>query len=247
MILNRMSRKKTLQTLRYRSGLTQQGVADKLGIPRSTLATYENDDQREIPYDIVKQLAKIYNTSEENILKSDSYPLASKSGKKHFSNETSKGDPAWDNAKNLTKLEDISIRNLPFLPVKARATFAEYYADSHLDSFTDMKVVYGYESKEYDNAVVIEIDGDSMEPQLRHGMEVLALPVNLADLEYKTSGVYAVLYDTTFVVKRIAHNSPIDKRITLKSDNPTGGSFDVPYSRIRAMWHIVDIVRGKVQ
>ena len=49
-----------------------------------------------------------------------------------------------------------------------------------------------------------EIDGDSMEPQLRSGMKVVGVtPVALSDVKYATSGVYVVAFGNQLTIKRV--------------------------------------------
>jgi phage repressor protein C with HTH and peptisase S24 domain len=239
---------------------SRSSFASEVGYAPSTLTEILKGRTKVNPY-LIKHFCKKFNVSLEWIISGEgnmflpipieekpyrsNSPQTGQYSSSHYIVNAQEPEASWQNVKQATSLEDKSIREFPYLPIRARATFAEFFDDTEHSPFETKKVI-GFEGKSYDGGVVIEIDGDSMEPQLRHGMEVLAMPVNLADLEYKTGGVYAVLFDTSFVIKRIAHNSIIEKRILLKSDNPTGGSFDVPYSKIRALWHVVDIVKGKV-
>ncbi|PWI56670.1 helix-turn-helix domain-containing protein [Sulfoacidibacillus thermotolerans] len=48
--------------LRNKHQLTQQEIADQLGIPRSTYAQYESD-RREIGIDVLKKIAQYYGVS----------------------------------------------------------------------------------------------------------------------------------------------------------------------------------------
>lgn len=64
-----------LKTLRQRCGMTQQQAADKLGVTRQTVSSYESD--RTMPdIEMLKALAAVYGTDIDEII-SDSKPLSS--------------------------------------------------------------------------------------------------------------------------------------------------------------------------
>ena len=137
---------------------------------------------------------------------------------------------------------------VPFVPVRFYATFVESYAEgmgsTEAESFRVRKPV----TKGHKNAVVLEISGNSMSPQLAHGAKVLAVPVNQSDWEYQSGGVYAVMYRDYFVVKRIRDNELLTRKyLTLHSDNPNGGNVTVPLQDIRGLWKIVAIVEAPVE
>lgn len=67
---------------------------------------------------------------------------------------------------------------LPFVPVPARASFVEMSGDQgSYGSFGTQAVAVSPSLIEGKRAFVIEIDGDSMEPQLKHGAKVVAVRV----------------------------------------------------------------------
>ncbi|GAB3952954.1 hypothetical protein GCM10028805_35800 [Spirosoma harenae] len=137
---------------------------------------------------------------------------------------------------------------VPFVPVKFYASFVESYADGIATTDTESFRVRKALMKGYKQAVVLEISGNSMSPQLIHGAKVLAIPVSDSNWEYQSGGVYAVMYRDYFVVKRIRDNELITKRyLTLHSDNPNGGNVTVPLQDIRGIWKIVSIVEAPVE
>ena len=137
---------------------------------------------------------------------------------------------------------------VPFVPVRFYATFVESYAEGI--GTTDAEMFRGRKpvTKGHKQAVVLEISGNSMSPQLAHGAKVLAVPVNQSDWEYQSGGVFAVMYRDYFVVKRIRDNELITRKyLTLHSDNPNGGNVTVPLQDIRGLWKIVTIVEAPVE
>jgi repressor LexA len=143
---------------------------------------------------------------------------------------------------------DEDTMEVPFVPVRFYATFVESYADGIGTMDSEMFRVRKPVTKGHKHAVVLEISGNSMSPQLAHGAKVLAVPINQSDWEYQSGGVFAVMYRDYFVVKRIRDNELITRKyLTLHSDNPNGGNVTVPLQDIRGLWKIVTIVESPVE
>ncbi|CCH56261.1 putative phage repressor [Fibrisoma limi BUZ 3] len=143
---------------------------------------------------------------------------------------------------------DEELIDVPFVPIKFYASFVETYTDGfglkELESYRVRSSV----AKGHKSAVVIEIAGNSMSPQLVHGAKILAVQVDQGDWEYQSGGVYAVMYRDYFVVKRIKDNELITRKyLTLHSDNPNGGSVTVALQDIRGLWKVVGIVEAPVE
>jgi phage repressor protein C with HTH and peptisase S24 domain len=147
----------------------------------------------------------------------------------------------------MTKADEDTLE-VPFVPVRFYASFVESYADGIGTTDSEMFRVRKPVMKGHKRAVVLEISGNSMSPQLAHGAKVLAVPVNESDWEYQSGGVFAVMYRDYFVVKRIRDNELITRKyLTLHSDNPNGGNVTVPLQDIRGLWKIVTIVEAPVE
>lgn len=148
---------------------------------------------------------------------------------------------------NVVNTDDDTVE-VPFVPVRFYATFVESFADGGATLETEPFRVRKPVLKGHKKAVILEISGNSMSPQLAHGAKVLAVPVSESDWEYQSGGVYAVMYRDYFVVKRIRDNELITRRyLTLHSDNPNGGNVTVPLQDIRGLWKIVTIVEAPVE
>ncbi len=134
---------------------------------------------------------------------------------------------------------------LPLISISARASF-DY------DTFPDAEIyetvtVYKTRVKNLKNPVLIDVDGDSMEPQLKSGTRILADQIDESNWVYSI-GVVGVAFGNQFVVKRIKENKAIETGVvTLYSDNPLGGEFNVRLSDIKAMWKAVEIVKSKIE
>ena len=148
---------------------------------------------------------------------------------------------------NMVSADEATVE-IPFVPVRFYATFVESFADGGNALETEPFRVRKPVVKGHKNAVILEISGNSMSPQLAHGAKVLAVPVSESDWQYQSGGVYAVMYRDYFVVKRVRDNELITRNyLTLHSDNPNGGNVTVPLQDMRGMWKIVTIVEAPVE
>ncbi len=153
---------------------------------------------------------------------------------------------ASGNSKFLASEENLI--DVPFVPIKFYASFVETFAEGLRRTDMDTYQVRSSAVRPSKPAVVIEISGNSMTPQLSNGAKVLAEIVDQSNWEYQSGGIYAVMYRDFFVVKRIRDNELITKKyLTLHSDNPQGGSVTVSHKDLRGLWKIVSIVDAPVE
>lgn len=122
---------------------------------------------------------------------------------------------------------------LPYVSLAARATFSVSCDIVHESQETYN--TYRNSTFDYNNVKVLEVNGDNMEPTLVSGEKVLIREVDSSKWEYFT-GLAAVAFKYMFVIKRITWNS--GGILTLSSDNPLGGSFDVKLDDICSIYKI---------
>jgi transcriptional regulator with XRE-family HTH domain len=235
-----------LTELRRNAGLSQREVGEKVGRSDPRISAYEADPTIKIKMPILRKLAALYNTTPEYIEtgKQPSAAEAFGSTSAGMSNSYSYQKPTDSNARRIP-VDQVSMRVIPYLPIKARATFAESFADDSYkyEQAESLAVPNVPEGKEYEEALIVEVDGDSMDSgensALRSGAQVLVTPVKQADWEYMPSGVYCFVYGTTFVIKRVKDNElPKTGLLTLHSDNPVGGTMTIRGEDIRAIWRV---------
>ena len=127
---------------------------------------------------------------------------------------------------------------IPFIPVHARATFAETFETEihELSSITIPRLP----GINYENGKVFEVDGDSMDPTLITGEQVFCEYVDPADWKYITGPVVIAFGNNLIVVKRIKENNLANGELTLWSDNEMGGKFTLhtEQDQIRRMYKV---------
>jgi transcriptional regulator with XRE-family HTH domain len=152
---------------------------------------------------------------------------------------------------DLTKIDINPASNthdIPFLSISAYATFVEMVGQHKFEVIEKVPVYFAPGEEPRDGQIVIEVTGSSMEPTIYEKSRVLFEEVPYNDIIYINSGIYAVVFDSQFVIKRVKENELLSKDyLTLYSDNPLGGSLRVPKNEIRKVWRAIDIVKQRLR
>lgn len=192
-----------LKDLRWRKGVTQAAIAERLGFVASYYNKIENNDNLQVEYPILVKLADFLNTTPEYITIGD--------------NSDTRPEPKA--AAAAIPYDADSVVYLPFIPVSARAGQSRPYG-GELPVVNETFGVYKERlPRNHSDCVVIEIDGDSMEDTLHPGDRVLARLLDRGAWP-EHNKIVAVVTEGGFMVKRVSFW--LDDRLVLTSDNPAG-------------------------
>lgn len=151
--------------------------------------------------------------------------------------------------KLVKRVEPYVTENLvkvPIIEIYARAGFVENL-DNYSEYLQEYTYVFPVSGEKYEKAIAIRIDGDSMEPRLERGDVVLAFRQEESEWEYLNPGVYAVVYRSSFVIKRIQKNTlQSTGSIELVSDNEIHGPIMVKAEDIRGIWKVTRLIERRV-
>jgi repressor LexA len=219
-----LRRANQLNLIRKQLGMKQGKFAEILGIAQNNVTSYETG-KRPIGKNIESRILRDLNVN----------PTWWNTGEGEIFNSTPVGTTA-----KIIENDSVNYENLPFISTKTRVNFMESL--SVLRVRETFRVSKSNPEENYAGQIVIEIEGDSMEPNYWEGCKVRCKEAPAEDWEYLASGVYAVVYGNFFVVKRVK-NSPSKGKLTLHSDNSEkGGSIEIPLSKVRKVWRVMRIV-----
>lgn len=231
-----------LLDLRRNAGLSQRDVAalikkGGLSLTDARISAYEKDDTIRIKMPILRRLADIYKTTPEYIETGKQPVSMSVAPAEHPLGPLMSDKSNARFAAHFDKKEMVYYRRLE---TGARATFAESFMNDFdykdLPLFPVIRMI-----GDPDEGLVVDIDGDSMEPQLRSGMKVLV--EELPNVDYwreARPGVYVIIFKHHFVIKRIKHNTlRATGKVLLESDNPEGGVEEIILDDIHGMWRVI--------
>lgn len=206
-----------IRSFRTQKGYKQKTLADLLGVKQTSISNWEGNFSPPERKHIEK-LAEIFGSTARFI---------------------EYGGTAVETHTN--------IYYIPYLTVKATASFLEKLTPEHYELNEKFPVYFANNEQPKPNQIVIEIEGNSMEPTINHGSRILVESVPIGDIIYINSGIYAVAFDSKFCVKRIRENDlQATGTLTLYSDNQNSGYIRINRSEIRAIWKAIRIVDQKL-
>lgn len=140
----------------------------------------------------------------------------------------------------LSEIPVIALRRVSF---KARASFGyaqlQRFKDNDLFDTVLFRLPPGRTEEDYKDALVFDIEGDSMEPSLRDGQQVIAWPVSDSRWEYLHNTICVVDYAEDVTVKAILKNDLNNTEgLTLHATGGAGGSFTVARKDIHSIWEV---------
>lgn len=217
-----------LQYLRKQRGLSQEAIADELGISRSRIGSYE-ENRSEPPIDTLIQLSEYFGLPIDVLVKND----LSLSKEKSF---IELGNhrvlfPIMVNDEN----EDI----IEVVPVKARAGYLNGYADpEYIEQLGQIKLPFIPTGKHR----AFPIKGDSMLP-IKEGSWVIGKYVeDIRDV--KNGRTYVLLTKNEGIVyKRIYRSEEEESVLILKSDNKIYDPYPVMLSDVLEIWEFTCSIR----
>lgn len=159
------------------------------------------------------------------------------------SQKNSSYPPGQTNVQAVGLLSDIPVIKLRRVSFKARASFGymqmQHFKDSDLFDTVLFRLPPGRAEEDYKDALVFDIEGDSMEPSLRDGQQVIAWPVSDSRWEYLHNTICVVDYAEEVTVKAILKNDLNNTDgLTLHATGGAGGSFTVARKDIHSIWEV---------
>ncbi|NND09361.1 MAG: LexA family transcriptional regulator [Saprospiraceae bacterium] len=207
-----------IRYLRKKDNLSQQQLAEKLSIPRTTLGDYERG-HTEPSMDTLIHIAGIFDISIDALLKER---LA------HLDLEVLR----TDNFRVLAiSVNDQNRQNIEFVSTKARAGYLESFQDP--DYIKELPKMY-FPSIPEGSYRAFEIQGDSMVPLDSGSIVVCSYVEQLEELKNDRTYVIATHLDG-IVYKRVLIN-PDKTSLTAISDNPTYPPYKIRYQDIAEVW-----------
>ena len=203
--------------LRKSKNLSQQQLADGLGMKRSTLSAYEQSKATP-PIAVLQKYASFFKIDFEKLL---NQPLQDQQSPQ-------KNNDAF---KVLALTVDAAgEENIEFVPVKAQAGYLSSYGDPlYIKELPKFQLPF-LKGKTYR---AFEIEGDSMLP-LYSGSIIIGQYVE--DLQHLRIG-HTYIFITQWhgiLFKRVSFLGT--DKVVLQSDNPLFHSYDLPLSEIKEVW-----------
>lgn len=221
-----------LVNFRKQKGLSQKEVGELIGKSQQTIGHYEKGI-REPSFRDIQLLCQALDCSPADLMGlNDRMRVASEPAQpQEYPGEQSSVE-------------------LPVVTVAARPNFVTLNESAKNYGLSEtVSLLVNGPNRDYAGQIIVEINGDSMEPRLCMGDRVRCRYVSPDNWPFLPAGVYAVAFSSYFVVKRVKTNELQSRQIlALHSDNAlTGGSLDVPRDQLHHLWQVVELVSGWVR
>jgi transcriptional regulator with XRE-family HTH domain len=237
-----------LASLRESKQISQQAVGELIGVSRSAVNGYEKGKSFPVPDKLLK-LAQYFGVSVDYLLTGEStisqvnITEASKNSGIHSNARNSQYPPGQTNVHAVGLLSDIPVITLRRVSFKARASFGymqmQRYKDSDIFDTVLFRLPPGRTEEDYKDALVFDIEGDSMDPSLRDGQQVIAWPIPESRWEYLHNTICVVAYAEEVTVKAVLKNDLNNTDgLTLHATGGMGGEFTVARKDIHSIWEV---------
>jgi transcriptional regulator with XRE-family HTH domain len=207
-----------IKYLRNKHKLSQQELADKLTVPRSSLSDYERG-HTQVSIDNLIKLSEIFDVTIDDLLKSN----------------LSHRDLEIIRNRDLRVLA-ISIdadnnSNIELVETKAEAGYLESFADP--EYIRDLPKI-AFPNIPDGTYRGFEIHGDSMLPMESGSIVICSYVENLRDI--KAGRTYVIISKADGVVYKRVKNNPVTNHLMLISDNDAYLPYEINYNDIAEVW-----------
>lgn len=226
---------------RLASGV-QARFAERVGVPTGTIGDILGKKKSKPGFELTGKILQAYpEVNERWLLTGEGKMLKSEISDK--AQEISSYPPDQSNVHAVGLLSDIPLIELPHVSFKARASFNYAQLQRHMNSDIFDTVLHrlplGKTPEDYKDAVVFDIEGDSMEPSLLDGQKVIAWPIPDGKWEYLHNTICVIDYGDTVTVKAVFSNDLNNTDgLTLHATGGKGGSFVVAREHIHSIWEV---------
>lgn len=219
-----------IKFLRTRRGKTQTGLAEDLGIKRTSLIGYEKGVQP--PFSVMLELSDCFSISVDALLRYD----LSKLGEFELS-QIEKGfdiDITGSKLRLLvTTVDPNGKENIEMVPHQAQAGYTAGYNDpGYINGLPKFQLPFLAREKTYR---CFQISGDSM-PPVPEGAWVTASYVQNWDNIKDGSDYIVVTKDDGIVFKRLYNQMATANTLLLVSTNPVYTPYTLPIESIAEIW-----------
>ena len=228
-----------ISEIRKHFGYSQDALADKLGVSGSAIGLLQQGKTKSPSAELLAAITRVLGINPDWLLNDIGPMLRADADPQNIPSYP----PGQNNVQALGLLSDIPVIELGRVSFKARASFNYAQLQRFMSSELFDKVLFrlppGRTAEDYQDALVFDIEGDSMEPTLRDGQQVIAWPVAEGKWEHLHNTVCVVDYSDTVTVKAIFANDLFNtKGLTLHATGGAGGSFTVARKDIHSIWEV---------
>ena len=230
-----------IKLLRKRRKLTQDEVAEQLGMKRSTLSGYENRVAQP-GLDVLLLFSSYYKTSVDTMLKVDLGKLSETQLR-----QLEHGEDVFLKGGNLrilaSTVDTENQENIELVPVKAQAGYTHGFADpEYISELQVFQLPFLSEEKKYRT---FQLQGDSMLPIPEKAWVTGEYVLDWQSIKTGEACVVLTL-DNGIVFKIVENLIGKEGKVILYSLNPLYEPYEIHVSEIREIWRFVHFISHEI-
>jgi transcriptional regulator with XRE-family HTH domain len=231
-----------IRFLRQRQEVTQDVMANGIGISRSTLNSYENGSIKNPTLEALVNFSDYFKISIDTLIKVDISRLS-----KHMLTELESGRDVFITGSKLrviaTTVDSHNKENIEMVPLKARAGYKNGYADPEfVSSLPVFQLPILFNDRKYR---MFQITGDSMHPIPDKSWVIGEYVENFYDI--KDNHPYVLLTKDDGIVFKIAFNNLRKKKsLLLKSLNAEYEPYEVNMNEVKEVWRFCNYISNEI-
>ncbi|RPI45906.1 MAG: helix-turn-helix domain-containing protein [Bacteroidetes bacterium] len=230
-----------IKLLRKRKNRTQDEVAGKLGMKRSTLSGYENRVAQP-GLDVLLQFSDYYRIAVDTLLKVDLSNLGENQLK-----QLEQGEDVFLRGGNLrilaSTVDSGNRENIELVPLKAQAGYTSGFADpEYISELQVFRLPFLSGQKKYRT---FQLKGDSMLP-IPEGSWVTGEYVLDWNILKTGEACVVLTMDEGIVFKIVENCIPEEGKLVLYSLNPFYEPYEVDINEIREIWKFVHYISHEI-
>jgi hypothetical protein len=220
----------------------QARFAERVGVPTGTIGDILGKKKSKPGFELTGKILQAYpEVSERWLITGEGEMLKTDISTQR--QEISSYPSGQNNAHAVGLLSEIPLVELRHVSFKARASFNYAQLQRHMNSDIFDTLLHrlppGRTAEDYKDALVFDIEGDSMEPSLYDGQKVIAWPIPESKWEQLHNTICVVDYDDTVTVKAVLTNDLFNSDgLKLHATGGLGGSFIVAREHIHSIWEV---------
>ncbi|MCK5028474.1 MAG: LexA family transcriptional regulator [Bacteroidales bacterium] len=222
-----------IKYLRKKGGLTQEELANNIGVNRAMIGSYE--ENRAVPkLSVLKDMAYFFKVSIDDLIKTRLWEESNRDSVKEFI----KGG----NLRVISTVVDKTDKELiTTVPIQASAGYTKGYADpDYVEELPHFSLPLMELSKERTYRV-FQIKGDSMEP-IKSGSYIICEYLANWDEIYDGKPYILISKDDGIVYKRLYNKIYDSDEVILKSDNPEYDAYSIKAEEVYEVWKALGFI-----
>lgn len=228
-----------ISAIRKHFGYSQDVLAEKIGVSGSAIGLLQQGKTKSPSADMLAGLTRVLGINPDWLLNDEGPMIRFGPGHQNISSYP----PGLNNVHAVAPLSAIPVVELGRVSFSARASFNYAQLQRFMNSDLFDKVLHrlppGRTAEDYKEALVFDIEGDSMEPSLRDGQQVIAWPVPESKWEHLHNTICVVDFDDSVTVKAIFKNDLFTTDgLVLHATGGPGGEFTVARNLIHSIWEV---------